>query len=59
MQLDSVLALDGNSVAQIRYVNLGRQFGDRMEVTSGLNAGDRVLAHADDSLIGRRIEPRP
>ena len=58
-QLDSVLALDGNSVAQIRYVNLGRQFGDRMEVTSGLNAGDRVLAHADDSLIGRRIEPRP
>ncbi len=39
-QLDSVLALDANSVAQIRYVNLGRLFGDRVEVTSGLNAGD-------------------
>jgi RND family efflux transporter MFP subunit len=58
-QLDSVLALDRDSVAQIRYVNLGRQFGDRVEVTSGLTAGDRVLAHPDDALIGRRIEPRP
>jgi multidrug efflux pump subunit AcrA (membrane-fusion protein) len=58
-QLDSVLALDGNSVAQTRYVNLGRPFGDRVEITSGLNAGDRVLARPDDALIGRRIEPRP
>jgi RND family efflux transporter MFP subunit len=58
-QLDSVLALDGSSVAQIRYVNLGRLFGDRVEVTSGLNDGDRVLAQPDDALIGRRIEPRP
>jgi len=58
-QLDSVLALDGSSAAQIRYVNLGRLFGDRVEVTGGLNPGDRVLAHPDDALIGRRIEPRP
>ena len=58
-QMDSVLALDANSVAQIRYVNLGRLFADRVEVTSGLNAGDRVLARPEDALIGRRIEPRP
>jgi RND family efflux transporter MFP subunit len=58
-QLDTVLVLDARSVAQIRYVSLGRSLGDRVEVTSGLNAGDRVLAHPDDALIGRRIEPRP
>lgn len=57
-QMDSVLALDGGSVAQIRYVNLGRSMGGRVEVTSGLNAGDRILANPSDALIGRRIEPR-
>lgn len=58
-QLDSVLALDGNSVAQIRYVTLGRQSGDEAEVVSGVAAGDRILAQPDDALIGHRIEPQP
>jgi RND family efflux transporter MFP subunit len=58
-QLDSVLALDSSSIAQIRYVDLGRVFGDRIEVTSGLSAGDKVLARPDDAMIGRRIEPQP
>jgi RND family efflux transporter MFP subunit len=57
-QLDSVLALDADSVAQIRYVNLGRAFDGTVEVTSGLNAGDRILAQPNDALIGRRIEPQ-
>ena len=57
-QLDSVLMLDSNSVAQIRYVTLGRQEGDSVEVISGLSKGDRVLANPDDAWIGHRIEPQ-
>lgn len=57
-QLDSVLALDANSVAQIRYVTLGRMEGNAIQVISGLTAGDRLLAHPDDALIGHRIEPQ-
>ena len=57
-QLDSVLALDGNSVAQIRYVSLGHVLGDKVEVTSGLSSGDRILAQPDDGFVGRRIEPQ-
>lgn len=55
--LDSVLALDSNSVAQIRYVTLGQQHGDAIEVISGLNPGDRILAQPNDSFIGHKIEP--
>jgi RND family efflux transporter MFP subunit len=55
-QMDSVLALDNNSVAQLRYVQLGPAVGDRVQVTSGVEAGDRILARPDDVFIGRRIE---
>lgn len=55
-QMDSVLALDANSVAQIRYVTLGRAEGDAVEIISGLTVGDRILAQPDDALIGHRIE---
>ena len=58
-QLDSVVALDSNSVAQIRYVTLGQQQGDAVEIISGIAAHDRILAQPDDSLIGHRIEPQP
>ncbi len=57
-QLDAVLALDSQSIAQIRYVSLGRSFGSQAEVLSGLQPGERILADPNDSLIGRRIEPR-
>ena len=55
-QLDSVLALDSNSIAQIRYVSLGQPEGSRIQVISGLGPGDRILAQPDDSMIGHRIE---
>ncbi|HEV2275211.1 MAG TPA: efflux RND transporter periplasmic adaptor subunit [Acidobacteriaceae bacterium] len=58
-QLDSVLALDSSSVAQIRYVTLGTEQGDKVEVISGLAPGDRILAQPSDSYIGRRIEAQP
>lgn len=58
-QMDSVLALDSSSVAQVRYVSIGRVIGDQVEVTSGLTVGDRIVPHPDDSFVGRRIEPQP
>ncbi len=57
-QLDSVLALDANSVAQIRYVTVGRAEGNAVEIISGLTEGDKILAQPDDALIGHRIEPQ-
>ena len=58
-QLDSVLALDASSIAQIRYVSLGEHKGSQTEVISGLADGDRILAQPYDSLIGHRIEQQP
>lgn len=58
-QMDSVIALDNHSVAQIRYVALGQEHGDGVEVISGLASGDRLLAYPDDSFIGHRIESQP
>ena len=57
-QLDSVLLLDRNSVAQIRYVTLGREQGNTVEIVSGLSNGDRILANPEDAFIGHRIEPQ-
>ena len=57
-QLDSVLLLDSNSVAQIRYVMLGREQGETVEIVSGLSNGDRILANPEDAFIGHRIEPQ-
>ncbi len=58
-QLDAVLALDSNAVAQIRYVTLGQKQGEAVEVLSGLNDGDRILAQPEDAFIGHRIESQP
>lgn len=58
-QLDSVLALDAASIAQLRYVSLGHNSGGNVEVISGLSPGDRIVAHPNDALVGHRIEPQP
>ena len=55
-QLDSVLALDASSIAQVRYVMLGHTIGKWVEIVSGLNAGDRIMAQPRDAVIGHRIE---
>lgn len=58
-QLDFVLALDDASTAQLRYVSLGHSIGGKVEVISGLNPGDRILAQPNDALVGHTIEPLP
>jgi RND family efflux transporter MFP subunit len=58
--LRSVWAVDQNGVASLRYVTLGAAHGDKVEVLSGLSAGEAVvLAPGDRELGGARIEVRP
>lgn len=55
-QLHGIYAVDPNGMAQWRVLTLGRKLGDRVEVLSGLSAGDRiVLDPGDRDLGGMRI----
>lgn len=52
-----VYALDSGGVAQLRYVTLGHAHGNRVEVLSGLAAGEQLVDNPGDrDLAGRRIE---
>ncbi len=55
--LNGVWVLDGNKIASLRYVTLGEKRDDKVEVLSGLSAGESVvLAPGDRELGGVRIE---
>jgi len=41
--LDSVLVVGADSIARMRLVTLGDRLGDRVEVLSGLDAGERIV----------------
>lgn len=56
-QLRGVYVVDSNGMAQWRVLTLGRTLGDRVEILSGLSAGDRiVLDPGDRDLGGTRIQ---
>jgi RND family efflux transporter MFP subunit len=58
-QLRSVLVAE-NSLARTRLITLGQRVGDRVEVLSGLNAGDAVVISATREIAdGTRVEVRP
>jgi RND family efflux transporter MFP subunit len=55
--LPCAYALDSNGIAQLRYVTLGAQQGDQVEILSGLSAGEKLVDDpADRDLAGKRIE---
>lgn len=55
--LECAYVLDGQGIAQLRYVTLGAAHGNRVEVLSGLAAGERLVdAPGDRELAGKRIE---
>jgi RND family efflux transporter MFP subunit len=59
-QLQGVYALDANQIAGLRYVTLGRNAGEQIEVLSGLQDGERLVATPGDrELSGKRIVLRP
>lgn len=52
--------LDGNSIAQLRYVTLGATHEDAVEVLSGISQGEKLVDDpADRDLAGKRIEVQP
>ena len=56
-QLQGVFVIGQDRVAMLRFVTLGESSGDRVEVLSGLNAGDTVvISAAGRELAGKRIE---
>jgi RND family efflux transporter MFP subunit len=55
-----VAVLDAQHAVHYRDVQLGRDFGDEIEVLTGLSAGDTVVVHpGDDIPEGTAVEPVP
>jgi RND family efflux transporter MFP subunit len=58
--LPCAYVLNSNGVAQLRYVTLGTQEGNLVEVLSGLSAGEKLADDpADRDLAGKRVEVQP
>jgi membrane fusion protein, multidrug efflux system len=56
-ELQGVYALNSRSVVEYRLVKTGKSWGDRVEILSGLNAGDRVVVSPVEGLHdGVRVE---
>jgi RND family efflux transporter MFP subunit len=56
--LSCVYVLDGQGIAQLRYVTLGAAQGNLVEVLSGVSAGERLVdVPSDRELAEKRIEP--
>jgi RND family efflux transporter MFP subunit len=59
-QLRGVFVVDANQIAQLRYVTLGNTSGENVEVLSGLQDGEKlVAAPGDREFGGKQIAPRP
>lgn len=59
-QLQGVYVVGGDQVASLQYVTLGGQQDGSVEVLSGLQAGDRVVAEpGTQPIAGRRVEVQP
>ena len=56
-QLTGVYTVSQNDRALLRWVRLGREFGEQVEVLSGLRAGETLVVSADSKLYnGARIQ---
>jgi RND family efflux transporter MFP subunit len=58
-QLQGIYVLDANQIAGLRYVTLGKSTGEKLEVLSGLQVGEKLIAAPGDlELGGKRIAIR-
>jgi membrane fusion protein, multidrug efflux system len=56
-QLVTVFVVDPSNILRLRLIKTGRQVGDRVEVLSGLNSGDRiVVGGVEKAKEGARVE---
>jgi hypothetical protein len=52
----SAVVVHGDHV-ELQPITIGRDFGDELEVTSGLSANDRVVINPPDSIVaGQKIQ---
>jgi RND family efflux transporter MFP subunit len=59
-QLQGVYVLDSEQIVVLHYITLGRTSGQQVEVLSGLQGGEKVIAAPGDrELGGKRIIARP
>jgi RND family efflux transporter MFP subunit len=59
-QLQGVFVLSSGGITQLRYVSLGAQLGDAVEVLSGLEDGEKfVQAPGHRDLSGKQIATQP
>jgi membrane fusion protein, multidrug efflux system len=47
-----VAVVNSNGVVELRKVQIGRDFGQTVEVTGGVTPADRVITNPSDSLVG-------
>jgi len=58
--LPCIYVLDGQGIAQLRYVTLGGAQGNLVEVLSGISSGEKLVDDPSDrELAGKRIEVQP
>lgn len=58
--LSCAYVLDAQGIAQLRYLTLGAEHGDLIEVLSGISADERLVdAPSDRDLAGKKIEAQP
>jgi RND family efflux transporter MFP subunit len=57
--LARLYAVNETGIIQARLVKLGTIRGQRVEVLSGLDPGERILARASDGLDGARLQTAP
>lgn len=49
-QLTGLYTISDHQTALLRWVRLGKTYGDQVEVISGLNSNERFIVHADGNL---------
>ncbi len=57
-QLERVFVVDQDNVARMRLVTTGKAYGDKVEILSGLDPGERVVVDGAERVTdGGRVEP--
>jgi multidrug efflux system membrane fusion protein len=57
-QLERVFVVGQDNVARLRLVTTGKTYGDRVEILSGLDPGERVVVEGAERVTdGGRVEP--
>jgi len=59
-QLQAVYSVDANRIAGLRYITLGARYRDQIEVLSGIQDGEQIVAAPESrDLSGKRIAAKP